>query len=249
MTTSLPISLAAEPVFYLGAFPVTNAFLTSVLLSLIVAILLLFLPRKLSYIPTGVQNGLEWVYEQLMGLVNSVVGDQKLSREVMPLISTFFLFIILHNWLGLLPGFGAIGFHEIHEGKEVFVPLLRGSNSDINQTLALSLVTVTALQYYGFKYNGKSYLKKFFNFKNPITVFVGFLELISDLVKILSFTFRLYGNIFAGEVLLIVISAFVPYIAPIPFLALEIFAGFIQAVVFCMLSLVFFKQATQSHAH
>lgn len=249
MASNLPISLAAEPVFAVGGFEVTNALLTSVIFSVIVVLFLLFLPKKLQYIPTKLQNTLEWIYEQLMGMVNSVVDNEKLSREVLPLVSTFFLFIILHNWLGLLPGFGAIGFWTTHHGEEMFVPLLRGSNSDINQTLALALVTVSALQYYGFKYNGGSYLKKFFNFKTPITAFVGFLELISDFVKIVSFTFRLYGNIFAGEVLLIVVSAFVPYIAPIPFLALELFSGFIQAVVFSMLSLVFLKLATDSHAH
>lgn len=247
MEHSLPISLAAEPVLHIGGFTVTNTLFASLIVTIGLVIILLFMPRKLQYVPRGIQNFWELVYEQLDNFVSSVIENMQVRKVALPLVATFFLYILLNNWLGLLPGFGSIGFYEIHRGSEVFVPLLRGANSDLNMTLALGLVSVVSLQYFGLRFGGFAYLKKFFNFKNPIYTIVGILELISDFVKIFSFTFRLYGNIFAGEVLLTVIAAFVPFLAPLPFLGLEIFTGLIQALVFSMLTLVFINMATQPH--
>jgi F-type H+-transporting ATPase subunit a len=162
-----------------------------------------------------------------------------------PLVATFFIFIIVNNWAGLIPGFGSIGIYEMKEGHEVFVPFLRSANADLNTTIMLSLVSVIVIQIVGIGVIGlKSYTKKFFNFSSPILFFVGILELISEFIKIISFSFRLFGNVFAGEVLLIVITMLVPYILPIPFYGLELFVGFIQALVFTMLTLVFIKMAT-----
>lgn len=128
------------------------------------------------------------------------------------------------------------------------VALLRGANADLNMTLALALVSVGAVQYFGLRQLGTPYLKKYFNFSSPIMFFVGLLELVSEFSKVLSFAFRLFGNIFAGEVLIGVISFLIPAILPIPFIGLEIFVGFIQALVFSMLSLVFMNMAmTQEH--
>lgn len=133
------------------------------------------------------------------------------------------------------------------ESHEVFIPLFRGPTADLNVTLALAIISVVMIQYYGLKKLGPKYLKKFFNFKGPIDAFIGILELISEFSRIISFAFRLYGNIFAGEVLLVVISTLVPFIAPLPFIGLELFVGFIQALVFMMLSLVFISMATHEH--
>ena len=127
------------------------------------------------------------------------------------------------------------------------MPLFRGPTADLNTTIALALISVFMIQFYGFKHLGLKYLKKFFNFSNPINAFIGILELISEFSRIISFAFRLFGNIFAGEVLLTVISFLIPFIAPLPFLGLEIFVGFIQALVFTMLSLVFISMATSHH--
>jgi F-type H+-transporting ATPase subunit a len=132
-------------------------------------------------------------------------------------------------------------------GKEVFIPILRGPTADINATLALALIAMFMVQYYGFKYQGFKYLKKFFNFSNPINAFVGILELVSEFSKIISFTFRLFGNIFAGEVLIAVMTFLIPVVAPMPFYALELFVGVIQGLVFMMLSTVFMNMATLSH--
>ncbi len=133
------------------------------------------------------------------------------------------------------------------EEKSVFVPYLRAGTADLNTTLALGLFSQVMAQIVGVKYLGFSYFKKFFNFKDPIMMFVGVLELVSEFSKVLSYAFRLFGNIFAGEVLLVVMSALIPVIVPMPFYGLEIFVGFIQALVFSLLSLVFFNIATLSH--
>lgn len=129
----------------------------------------------------------------------------------------------------------------------VFVPYLRAGTADLNTTLALALFTMIMVQVMGVKYQGLVYFKKFFNLKNPIMFFVSILETISEVAKILSFSFRLFGNIFAGEVLLVVVGSLIPLIAPMPFYGLEIFVGLIQALVFALLSIVFFTQATVGH--
>lgn len=139
-----------------------------------------------------------------------------------------------------------------HEDKVhvEFIPLFRAATADLNGTLALALITMILVQVYGVKYQGAAYFTKFFNFKDgPIFTFVGVLELLSDISKIVSFAFRLFGNIFAGEVLLAVIAFLVPVLAPLPFIGLEIFVGFVQALVFAMLSLVFINMATEGHQH
>lgn len=133
-----------------------------------------------------------------------------------------------------------------HEEK-TFIPIFRAGTADLNTTIALAIISVVVTQIIGFKYLSIGYLKKYFDFSNPLMFFVGILELILEFAKIISFAFRLFGNIFAGEVLIAVILFLVPVIAPMPFYGLEIFVGFIQALVFSMLSLVFFNMATISH--
>lgn len=131
----------------------------------------------------------------------------------------------------------------------VMTPIFRPGTADLNTTIALGIISVILTQAYGLIFNKIAYFGKFLNFSSPIMFFVGILELVSEFAKIISFAFRLFGNIFAGEVLLVVISFLVPLIVPMPFYGLEIFVGFIQALVFAMLSLVFFNMATQSHDH
>ena len=188
----------------------------------------------------------EFMLEGLYGIVESITGSAK-AKIIFPLVATFFIFIVPSNWSGLLPGAGSIGFNGILHGKEVFIPILRGPTADINTTLALAIIAMVMVQVYGFRYQGIRYLKKFFNFSNPINAFVGILELVSEFSKIISFTFRLFGNIFAGEVLITVMTFLVPVIAPMPFYALEIFVGVIQGLVFMMLATVFINMATLGH--
>ena len=192
---------------------------------------------------------METVIEFLFNTAGSVIGDREKTKKYFPLVATLFLFIIINNWLGLMPGVGTIGFYEHLHGEEVFIPLLRAGNADLNTTIALAAVTMIAVQLFGiiaigfFKYSGK-----FINFKNPIYFGIGLLELMGEISRMISFAFRLFGNIFAGEVLLTVIAVIVPYIAPLPFFGLELFVGFIQALVFTMLALVFIRMAIDEHA-
>lgn len=248
----MEISLAAEKVFEIFGFPVTNSLLMSWVAVALLVILSFFATRKIRAVPKGVQNFLETIMEFLLDLIDSVTHNRKQSIQFFPVIATLFLFIITSNWLGLLPGIGTIGFPEELHGKEVFVPLFRSANSDLNNTLALAVISVAVTQIFGiisigfFKYAGKFFVSPL---KKPYFVgtFVGILELVSEVSKMVSFSFRLFGNIFAGEVLLVVVSMIVPYIVPLPFMFLEIFVGFIQALVFSMLTLVFLKMAVTEH--
>jgi len=201
-------------------------------------------------VPSGMQNFFETIIEMLLNLTDTITKDRKLSLKIFPLIATFFIFILFNNWFGLLPGFGTVGFSELHEGKHVFVPLLRAGTADLNTTVALGVIAIVTVQILGIMAIGfVKYFKKFINFSSPVNFFVGILELVSEVVKIISFSFRLFGNVFAGEVLLVVISTLIPFVIPLPFYIMELFVGFIQALVFTMLSLVFIKMATISHSY
>jgi len=246
----MEISLAAEKIAQIGSFKVTNSLLLSWITTILLAVLALTVSSKRNLIPSGIQNFFELIVEFLYNTVNDVIGNEKMTKKYFPLLATIFLFIVFNNWIGLLPGIGPIGINEIKEGKQILVPLFRGGNADLNTTLALAITAVIGVQVFGVAALGTAkYAKKFFNFSNPINFFVGMLELISEFSKMISFSFRLFGNIFAGEVLLMVIASLVPVIAPLPFFLLELFVGIVQALVFMMLALVFIKGATTAEAH
>jgi F-type H+-transporting ATPase subunit a len=234
----LNISLAAEKIGSIWGFPITNSLLTTWFVMILLVVFSWLATRNLSFVPKGVQTIAEVVVGGLHDFFASVVGEQLIDK-FFPLVASLFIFIILSNWIGLLPGVSTIGFYH---GAE-FVPLLRAPTSDLNLTVGLALFTVLAIQYYGFAVVGFHYHTRFFNFKNPIMFYVGILELLSETSRIISFAFRLFGNIFAGEVLLAVIAFLTPFIVPLPFLTLELFVGFIQALVFSMLAAVFLKVA------
>jgi F-type H+-transporting ATPase subunit a len=245
----MEISLAAEKIAHIGSLPITNSMFTSWIATILLVVVAFFATRKMSFKPTKLQNAMELIVEMLLNLVNSVFDDMKQTKKYFPYLATIFLFIITNNWLGLIPGVGSIGLHETHNGKELFIPILRGGNADLNTTLGLAIMTIILVQIFGiiaigfFKYSGR-----YINFKSPIDFFVGILEIIGEFSRIISFSFRLFGNIFAGEVLLAVISWLLPYVGPIPFYILEIFVGFIQALVFTMLAMVFIKMAITDHS-
>lgn len=241
----MEISLAAEPIFKIAGFSVTNSLFASFILSfLFLLFALIFSRKKLTKVPSArsLQNIVETFVEMLYNTFEKIASEQ--TRKIFPLVATFFIFILFSNWMGLLPGFGSIGVWEKIKGKEILVPLLRGPTADVNTTLVLALIAMTTIQVLGLKNLGIHYLKKFFNLTHPIRAFVGFLELISEFSKIISFAFRLFGNVFAGEVLLTVMVFLIPVIVPVPFLGLELFVGLVQAFVFTMLTLVFIRVAT-----
>ena len=231
------ISLAAEKIGSIFGFPVTNSLLATWVVMAILIIFSLAATHKMTMVPTGIQSIAEMIVGALYDFFTSVAG--KYIKQFFPLIASFFLFIVTANWFGLLPGVGTVGFH----GAGIFVPLLRGPNADINMTLALAIVSIVTIQYFGFKTLGFHYSKRFLNFRGPVDFFVGILEIISQLADIISFAFRLFGNIFAGEVLLTVMAFLMPFIVPLPFMALELFVGFIQALVFSMLTGAFLNVA------
>lgn len=246
--SSLHISINAEPVFHFLGIPITNSLATS---WVITALLLIFVVSvtpsfKLKGKLSRVQMAFELMIDGLYGIVESIAGSSK-AKLFFPLVMSFFIFIVPSNWSGLLPGAGSVGLKGEINGVTEFIPLLRAPTADINTALALSLITMVMVQVYGFRFLGLGYLKKFFNFSNPINAFVGLLELVSEFSKIISFTFRLFGNIFAGEVLISVMSFLIPLGLPIPFYGLEVFVGVIQGLVFLMLSTVFMNTATHSH--
>ncbi len=243
------ISLAAESIGSIGGFPITNSLLTAWLVAALLVALGLVIRSRVQLIPRGLQNAAEAILEFLLKLADQVTGDRRQSEQFFPLVATIFIFIVTANWFGLLPFVGPVGVHTVHEGQSVVVPLLRSANADLNMTLALAIIAVVSLQVFGIATIGFArYAGKFFNFKNPIFFAVGLLELVGEVAKVISFSFRLFGNIFAGEVLLIVIGSLVAYVAPLPFYGLELFVGFIQALVFSTLTLVFLKMAVTDHA-
>ena len=246
------ISLAAERIFAVFGMPITNTLLMSWIAMVILILTSFFATRKLKLIPKGLQNFTEAIVEFILGFITQIIGNRKEAEKFFPLVTTIFVFILLSNWLGLVPGVGTIGFFEVAHtegGNQLFVPLFRSANSDLNMTLALAIVSVVATQIFGIITIGFfKHIGKYISFKNPGLTFAGILEGIAEVVKILSFSFRLFGNIFAGEVLLVVIAFLIPFIAPLPFMFLELFVGFIQALIFAMLTLVFLKIAI-SEAH
>jgi F-type H+-transporting ATPase subunit a len=245
----LHVSISAEPIFHLGKFAITNSMFTGVIVSALLVGFSVWLNKNLEKkkVTKGIQNAVEMIIEALYNLMISITGEKK-ARVFFPLVTTFFLFILVSNWLGLLPGVGTIGIlAEAHDGDKSFTPLIRPPSADINATIALALISVIMTQVTGFRYLKARYLLRFFNFKSPMKFFQGFLELISEASKIISFAFRLFGNIFAGEVLLTVSLALLPFLAPLPFIGLEIFVGIIQAFVFAILTLVFMNIATIPH--
>jgi F-type H+-transporting ATPase subunit a len=240
----LQISLRAEDVFHIGNFPVTNATLLAFIVLVVLTVVSITLRKKLMMIPGMLQNVAEMMLEGALDIMDTVLGNRKASEKYLPIVFTIFLFVLFSNWFGLVPGVGSI---MIGHGADA-VPLLRSPASDLNFTLAIALIAVTMINVFGIAAMGlKERVSVFFNFSNPLKFFVGILELISEFARIISFTFRLFGNVFAGEVLLAIMALLVPYLVPLPFMFLEIFVGFIQAFIFGMLTLVFVSLAVTPH--
>lgn len=247
----MTISLAAEPIAHIGTFPITNSMLVGWVMSVALVAFGVAATRGASLIPRGIQNTFEAILDLLLKMIDGVTRNRAQSRMIFPLVATIFLFVLAVNWAGLLPGMGgAVGVLEEHEGKPVIISFIRATSADLNFTLALAIISVLTVQVVGIASIGFfKYIGKFLNFSSPINFFVGILEMVSEVAKLVSFSFRLFGNIFAGEVLLTVMSFLVPYIIPLPFLALEVFVGFIQALVFAMLTLVFVKMGMEEAHH
>ncbi len=243
--SAIHISLAAEPIFHIGALAISNSMLAGIIASVIIFTVCYLAARQVKMHPTSTFGlAIEEAMEGILTLIENVTQNKSKAIRFFPLLMTLFLFILINNWLGLLPGIGSITITT----AEGTVPLLRGATADLNTTVGLAIISVLMTQIYAIKELGLfKHLKKYFSW-NPILLFVGLLEIASEFSKMISFSFRLFGNIFAGEVLLVVMAYLAPAIAPLPFFALELFVGIVQALVFTMLTLVFLEIATSDHA-
>ncbi len=259
------ITLFAEPIFHLEGFTITNALLTSWVVVGIIIILSFILRFKLKEVPSKIQNIFEIIIEGALNLCDQVTNSRVLSTKIFPVAISAFFFILINNWLGLLP-IGGLGLLEKGEGGLAFIPFLRGGTADINTTMALAVMAVIGANIFGILSIGiwKTF-NKYVNLKAlggiftklrkeptviivaPITFFVGIIEIISEFAKIASLSFRLFGNVFAGEVLLASMAALVAYIVPVPFLFLEIMVGVIQALIFSILLVVYFTISATDH--
>lgn len=228
------VALAPEILFYIGKFPFTNTFLHTLIVDALIIVGLIILNRTLKKIPDFFQNTIEYGVDAFYGLTESVAG-LKNTAKIFPWFMGFFVFILISNFLALFPGWGTIGFYH---GKD-FVPLLRSAGSDLNFTLGLAIISAIATHTLAIKAVGlKTYLARYFSF-NPIYLFVGLLELVGEFTKIVSLSFRLFGNITAGEAVLTTISNLFAFVVPLPFIGLEMIVALVQALVFAILTMAF----------
>ena len=229
------ITLFAEPIFHFENFTVTNALLTSWVVVIIILVLSFFLRWKLKEVPGRLQNLFEIIVDGALGLCDQVTNNRILSLRIFPIAISVFFFILINNWLGIIP-LGGLGLIEQGEHGLAFIPFLRGGTADINTTIALAIMAVVGANLFGvFSVGLWKTFNKYVNLKvlgeiftkikkeptviivAPITFFVGLIEIIGEFAKVASLSFRLFGNVFAGEVLLVSMAALVAYIIPIPF--------------------------------
>jgi F-type H+-transporting ATPase subunit a len=260
-TTSHEHTLYGEEVFSIGNFPVTNSMLTSWIAFLVILTLTLIIRFKRSMVPKGIQNIAEIIIEQLLNLCDTVTQNRRTSKIALPIVMAIVVFVLINNWVGILPGIGTIMVETSHG----HIPLLRGATADINTTLVLAIVSVLFANLVGiFIVGGWATFTKFIRlpvllrlkkvFKDPVQLvlvpvdlLVGFLELLGEVAKVASLSFRLFGNIFAGEVLLASMASMFAYFLPTPFLFLEFFVGIIQAFIIGLLTVVYVTLAVQTH--
>ena len=255
-------------------FPITNSMLATWLSMIVLVGIAYAVTHRTRLIPSRLQNLLEMALEWMLNLCVDVAGEKN-GRRFFPIITTIFLFVLMNAWLSLFPGFVSIivpgyAWHEDHWVREM-VPLLRGANTDINTPLALAFIAFVFIEYLGISSQGGfRYMKKFIRtgklaggigtlvrgkigagfgglFNGAIDAFVGALEGLSELVRVLSFTFRLFGNMIGGEILILMMIFLAPWVLAIPFYGLELLVGVVQALIFGGLTLVFATIACTPH--
>lgn len=258
-------TLFAEPVYHYKDFVITNALVTSWIAVIVIIVLSFVLRSKLKEVPGKIQNLFEIITEGALSLCDQVTNNRNLSVKIFPIAISVFFFVLINNWFGILP-LGGFGLIEEGEHGLAFIPFLRGGTADINTTLALAIMAVVGANIFGvFSIGIWKTFNKYVNLKAigqigkkirrdptiilvaPITFFVGLIEIVGEFAKIASLSFRLFGNVFAGEVLLVSMAALVGYVVPIPFLFLEILVGVIQALIFSILLVVYFTIGASDH--
>lgn len=259
------VTLYAEPIYHIGNFTITNALFTSWIVVILITIFAIAIRLSIKRIPTGIQNFFEYLIEGAESMADQVTGDRKITEKAFPIVFSIFIFVLLSNWMGLLP-VGGFGLIENTDHGKMFIPLIRSGTADINGTLPLAIFAVIGSNIFGIfaiglwktinKYVNLSVLGSIFTkirkdpniiMTAPIMFAVGFLELVGEFAKVASLSFRLFGNVFAGEVLLASMAAVFAAIVPTPFLLLEVFVGIIQGFIFAILTLVYFTIASSDH--
>lgn len=244
------IALAAEKITTLWGIPITNTLITSWIVMAVLTLLAIFISRNISLRPSKLQVLFELLIEFVLDYIEKTLESKKLARAYFPLLVTLFLFIFTANALEFTPGIGSIGFFHEAGGEQSFTPLLRSVNTDLNVTLALTFIVFAVIELSGvFIIGFFKYFRRFINFSSVMGFFIGIIELFSEIARLISFSFRLFGNIFAGEVLIVVVTSFVPFFVPVPLMLFEVFVGFIQAAIFSLLTLFFIKLAITDTAH
>ncbi|MDP2731313.1 MAG: FoF1 ATP synthase subunit a [Dehalococcoidales bacterium] len=259
--------LPAEVVFHLFGFPITNSIVATWITIIVLAGFSFLVTRRLRIIPKRWQALLEFILGALLDFCQKVAGERD-GRRFFPVVATIFLFVAFNAWLALLPGYGSILVHTAHGEAH----LLRPANTDINTPLAIALVSFSSVFFFGFKSLGPGYAKKFVNvsqflsglgelirgkvvsglngmFIGVINIFIGHIEFLSECVRIVSFTLRLFGNMTAGEILLLMATFLFPFVFSDVFYILEMLVGFVQALIFGGLTLIFLTVAVASHEH
>ena len=248
------ISQKAEEITRLLGFPITNSMMVSWIVALALITFAQFATRSMKQVPAGPQNVLEWLVEGLYKFIEGIIGAH-LTQRTFWFFATIFIFILSANWFGLVPGVGSIGWgHQTPRGFQIENPLFRGANADVNMTLAMALVFFALWFFWSFQEVGfVGFFKELFGPKGDTSGFMkwmmvvvffaaGCLEVVSILFRPVSLTFRLYGNIFAGENMLDSMAKLLPglgWLLPIPFYFLELLMGLVQAMVFMLLTAVF----------
>jgi len=245
MTEGIHVALAPEVIGNLWGLPITNTLLMSWAVIIILGILAYLIGSNVKLVPGRFQTLLESLFSFVYDYIAETLESRDMARKFFPLLLTLFLFIFTANMFEFTPGIGSVGF--LHNGE--FSPLFRSANTDLNATLALAIISFFVIEITGIMAIGIfKYSQKFLNFHSVMGFAVGIIEFFSELARLISFSFRLFGNIFAGEVLILVVSYFVPYFLPVPLMMFEVFVGFIQAAIFALLTLFFIKIAiTEPH--
>ena len=265
MEGGIHIALKAEQIAHIWGIPITNTMLMSWIAMLVIGITAYVVGRNLQKIPSKLQTFFEAFFSFFLDYIEEVLESRVLAKRFFPLIATFFIYILVGNWFGLLPGIGSIYIEKpvevvayeeegVHENTQVVaskehpaeetehVELFHPVSVDLNFTLALAIVAFFVIEIAGIMYVGAlHYASKFINFRSPIGFLVGLIELLSETARLVSFSFRLFGNMFAGKTLILVAMFFVPLFLPIPLMVYEVFVGFIQASIFSLLTLFFIK--------
>lgn len=240
MEKGIHVVLKAEQLGTFLGLPITNSLVMTWLVMALLVLFAVLFRNSISLVPGKLQAGIEWAFEGAHAYIAETLESEALAKKFFPLLATIFIFVLVSNELEFFPGVGSIGFFD---GTE-FAPLLRAPTADLNLTLALAAISFFTIEITGLAVLGaRKHLGRYLNFTSLSGFFVGLIEIISNLGRLISFSFRLFGNIFAGEVMIVVAMFFMPYLLPVPLMAFEMFVGVIQALVFAMLTLFFIKLA------